>query len=188
MIDLQTVLTYITLISVPVGVFYHIMTLQNTRKNQELTLKAQQLATETRQATLFMNLYQTARSPQFTEYSDHILFRINFTDWEDLEQKLHPDTRSEERTMWFSVLYFYDGIGLLVKKNLVDISMVDEMFGLQIKMLWQKMGPHEIESRERFNEPSLFRNFEYLYNEIIKIRGPSLADFRPSSAEEIKRP
>jgi hypothetical protein len=39
MIDLQTVLTYLTLISVPVGVFYHIMTLRNTRKNQQLILE-----------------------------------------------------------------------------------------------------------------------------------------------------
>ena len=128
---------------------------------------------ETRQASLFMNLYQTARSPEFTESADHIMFRINFTDWEDLEQKLHPDKRSEERTMWFSVLNFYDGMGLLVKRNLIDISMVEEMFGYGIITLWEKMGPHEIESRERFNVPKLFSNFEYLYNEIIKIRNPT---------------
>ena len=50
MIDLQTLLTYLTLISVPFGVFYHIMTLNNTRKNQQMQL-------ETRQAQLFFNLY-----------------------------------------------------------------------------------------------------------------------------------
>ena len=50
MIDLQTVLTYLTLISVPVGVFYHIMTLRNTRRNQQLTL-------ENRNAQLLMRIY-----------------------------------------------------------------------------------------------------------------------------------
>jgi hypothetical protein len=49
-LTLQTLLTYLTLISVPVGVFYHIMTLRNTRRNQELTL-------ETRQAQMFMQIY-----------------------------------------------------------------------------------------------------------------------------------
>lgn len=166
MIDLQTILTYLTLISVPVGVAYHIMTLNNTRKNQQMQL-------ETRQASILMNLYQTARSPEFTEMVDHILFRINFTDWKDLEKKIHPDTRSEERTMWFSVLNFYEGVGLLVKRNLLDISMVDELFGVFLVILWEKMGPHEMESRERFNLPNLYSNFEYLYNEIMKFRKTS---------------
>jgi hypothetical protein len=42
---LQTVLTFVTLISVPVGVFYHIMTLRNQKQS--------------RQASLFMQLYDT---------------------------------------------------------------------------------------------------------------------------------
>jgi hypothetical protein len=50
MINIQALLTYLTLISIPVGVTFHIMTLNNTRKNQQ-----QQL--ETRQAQLFMQMY-----------------------------------------------------------------------------------------------------------------------------------
>ena len=43
-LGLQTILTYLTLISVIVGVFYHIMTLRNQSR--------------TRQAQLFQQLYQ----------------------------------------------------------------------------------------------------------------------------------
>jgi hypothetical protein len=43
---LQRVLTFVTLISVPVGVFYIIMTLWNTRKNQELEIE-NRMAAET---------------------------------------------------------------------------------------------------------------------------------------------
>ena len=39
-----------TLISVPVGVVYHIITLRNTKRNQELQL-------ETRETQLFMSMY-----------------------------------------------------------------------------------------------------------------------------------
>ena len=49
MIDLQTILTYLTLISIPIGVLYHIMTLRNTSKNQQLQL-------ESRQIQLYMQL------------------------------------------------------------------------------------------------------------------------------------
>jgi len=60
MIDIQTVLTYLTLISVPVGVFYHIMTLNNTRKNQEMQL-------ETRQTQIFLNFFTEWRSKEMME-------------------------------------------------------------------------------------------------------------------------
>jgi hypothetical protein len=38
MIDIQTVLTYLTLISIPVGVFYHITTLRNAEKARSTQL------------------------------------------------------------------------------------------------------------------------------------------------------
>jgi len=63
MMDVETLINLLALISIPIGVFYHIMTLNNTGKNQELTIKAQNHALETRQAQLFMNIYnQSARA------------------------------------------------------------------------------------------------------------------------------
>ena len=59
MVDIQTVLTYLTLISVPVGVAYHIMTLNNTRKNQQMQL-------DTRQAQLYTTLWnQSFNNPEW---------------------------------------------------------------------------------------------------------------------------
>ena len=64
MVDIQTLLTYLTLISVPIGIFYYIMTLNNTRKNQQMQL-------ETRQAQLFMNIYNTYRSKEYIEHAGY---------------------------------------------------------------------------------------------------------------------
>ena len=51
-LTLQTTISLLTLISLTIDVIYHIMTLNNTRKNQRLQL-------ETRQAQLFMQAYGT---------------------------------------------------------------------------------------------------------------------------------
>ena len=56
MVDTQTVLTYLTLISVPVGVAYHILTLRNQSR--------------TRQAQLFMQL--------FDRYRENVCLRLSF--------------------------------------------------------------------------------------------------------------
>ena len=62
-----------------VGIFYYLMVLRNQQKNQEmslrnqeLTLKSQALATETRQAQLFMQLFDRWSDPSFAKvYGDY---------------------------------------------------------------------------------------------------------------------
>jgi hypothetical protein len=51
----QTVFQFLQTVGILVGVFYYIMTLRNTRKNQQLQL-------ETRQAQLFTSLSREFRS------------------------------------------------------------------------------------------------------------------------------
>ena len=160
-VSLQTVLTYLTLISVPVGVFYHIMTLNNTRKTQQLQL-------ETRQAQLFMNLYETFRSPTFRKQLDEVLFIIEFEDWDDMQRNFDPVDNPDTRVSWFSVASFFEGVGVLLKRNLIDISMVDDLLATAIRMTWEKIGPIETESRKRLNLPRLWDDFEFLYKELMK--------------------
>ena len=59
-ITYQMVLSTPQTLSLGVGVIYYIMTLQNTRKNQQLTL-------ETRQAQLFMTIYSRFYTNEFWE-------------------------------------------------------------------------------------------------------------------------
>jgi hypothetical protein len=159
---------YLPLVLTGIGIIASILYYSNVLRN---ATKTQQMQLETRQAQLFMSLYAKATSREMTEIGDHVMFRIDTSNYEELIERIHPDSVSEERTMWFNVLYFYDGMGLLLKRNLIDISMVDEMFGNFIIMMWHKMGPIELETRQRINHPSLFSNFEYLYNEIMRVRG-----------------
>ena len=56
-----------------------------------------------------------------------------------------------------------------MKRGLIDISLVDDLLGSMIKLTWEKMGPIEVESRVRLNNPRAFDDFEYLYNEIDRI-------------------
>ena len=60
MSEVQTLLGYLTPISLTVGVVYYILTLRNTRRNQEMQL-------ETRQAQLFMQIYDRRSSSEMTK-------------------------------------------------------------------------------------------------------------------------
>ncbi len=171
MIDLQTVLTYLTLVSVPVGVFYHIMTLNNTRKNQQ-----QQL--ETRQAQLLMQLYDTYRTPEFTEQTT-LIYNQEWTDFEDWRKKYGPEGDPKAFRDFRSMARYMNGIGVLLKKGLINIDLVEELLSNIVFMTWTKMGPIIYGMRENITEVELdgrgqskkypsFSGFEYLHSELRK--------------------
>ena len=93
---------------------------------------------------------------------------MEFEDWDDMESKFDPVDNPDERVSWFSVASFYEGVGVLLKQNLIDISMVDDLMATSIRLSWEKIGPFELESRKRFNLPRLWDGFEYLYIELMK--------------------
>ena len=166
MVDLETLLTYLTLISVPIGVFYHIMTLNNSRKNQQLQL-------ETRQTQLFMNLYETWRSPDFRKRSNWVNILLEYEDMEDFMSQYGPRVDQEAFATWASIAAFYQGIGVLVQRGMIDIELVNDLLGQAVVISWEKMSPEIIESRKvgtgKFS-PILWKEFEFLYNEICKRR------------------
>jgi hypothetical protein len=160
----------VTIFGVIAGFTYYVLTVRATRKNQQ-----QQL--ETRQAQLFMSLYQTFRSPEFIKNWDHVNWRLEFKDWEDSFTKLHPVKNPENRTIWFSVAAFFEGVGVLLRRNLIDISLVNDLLGNVIIMTWESMGPTETESRSRLNNPDIWTDFEYAYNEILRYSGTKPGTF-----------
>jgi hypothetical protein len=63
---------------------------------------------------------------------------------------------------------FFEGIGILLKRKLIDIELVDDMFTSPIKWSWEKYKDVVLETRKVENQPEIFEWFEYLYNEMKK--------------------
>ena len=144
-----------------VGIVYYLTIMRNSHKTQQQTL-------ETRQAELFMKLYETLRSPTFRKQFDDVIFRIEYENWDDMEKILDPIENPDVRTSWFSVAQFFEGVGVLLRRELIDISFIDDLLATDLRYAWEKIGPIETESRIRFNQPRAFSDFEYLYNELMK--------------------
>ena len=156
---LQTTISLLTLISLTIGVIYHIMTLRNTRKNQELQL-------ETRQAQLYMNLYGTYHSPEFRKQ----LYKLLNLEWKDYDEwhEKYGGTDLPETVAFGSVMGYFNGLGLLVRKGLIDVDTVYELLSAFIVEVWEKHLPIMLAQRDYYNRP-IWGEFEYLYNEVKKI-------------------
>jgi hypothetical protein len=162
MIDIQTILTYLTLISVPVGVAYHIMTLYNTRKNQKLTL-------ETRQAQLFMQLYQrTINEESNRKWSNQMLYQ--WKNYEDFDKKYGPNSE-DNATILHTTWQQFNGVGLLLRRGLIDRETAYGLSGgWRAVLIWVKWKDIIVEMRKRYFNPDYMDGLEYLGVEMMKYR------------------
>lgn len=65
---------------------------------------------------------------------------------------------------------YYELIGVLLRKKLIDTCLVTELYTWTAKRLWEKIKPFAEDLRNKHNDPSLYSNIEYLYNETQKRR------------------
>ncbi|MHA1959537.1 MAG: DUF4760 domain-containing protein [Candidatus Thorarchaeota archaeon] len=122
---------------------------------------------ETRQASLFMQIYDHFYNLDFVKRQLEI-WKWNWSDYDDFLRKYDFDTNPETGSLFFSVGTYFEGIGVLVNRNLIDPRIVDDLMSGLIMRTWNKFGPVIRETRRRLNWPQYFEFFEYL-NDRIKL-------------------
>ena len=132
---------------------------------------------KTRQAQLFMNLYDTYHSPEF-RLRWHDLLHREWTDKEDWFRKYGQN--SEDLAAYTSMLSFFNGIGVLLKRDLISLEMVDDLLSVNIRGFWKMFESTVYWARETIDEPKMYADFEYLYNEVMTIneKAPDFSKFR----------
>jgi hypothetical protein len=155
----QMVLSTLQTAGILVGIFYYIMTLRNQQRSQ-------QLAVETRNAQFFMQL--------FTATTDEKGINLAFTEktWETFDEwweQYGIVNNPEAFGHWFKMMYTYEMYGVMVKRGLLDITLVDDLFSGGVLMMWNKYKSVIYGMRKLFGYPQLQEHQEYLANEIQKI-------------------
>jgi hypothetical protein len=158
MVYVQTISVVIAAASVVAFVVNSIITSRKTEKTQELALKSQQQTLETRQAQMFMSIYQTDYSDEFLE-ALHRVMEMELRDSEDLN-KIRRDI--ETYKAWTKVASYLEGIGVLVREKLVDVRMVTLLSSGFIKWYWGHFGPGVLRIREEMSFPRYLVEVEYL--------------------------
>ncbi len=122
----------------------------------------------TRQAGLFMELYGQFRARDFQEMVQDIR-QFEYTDEVDFWKNYGPETNPEAFVKYYTVMSFYEGVGVLIRRELINPVLVDDMMSGPILEIWGKFGPMVLETRERRNSPTSWEYTEYLYYQIKKI-------------------
>ena len=161
MVTLDTVLEVIPIVSLVVVLTYYTLTIRNQNK--------------TRQAQLLMGLYETYRSREFRRQTTEIRRQryINFDDW---WSKYGQDSNPDAWASWMSIAAYFNGIGILLKKGLIDIELVDELLSNVVFGNYRRMEKPLMEWRKRVDRHmmshEIFEGYEYLYDELQKRAKP----------------
>lgn len=122
---------------------------------------------KTRQAQLYMGIINTFNSLEFrTQW--HKSESTTWTDYEDYKENYSPEKNQEVLTANVMMFTFFDSIGALVKKNLLNLELVDGSLALSAVLTWRMYEEVIMGDREYFQTPSIWEDFEYIYNELNK--------------------
>ncbi len=146
MVDIQAISVTVASAGIFVASIYYILQIRHQNRM--------------RQTDLVMKLYSQFNSLEFQRVWEQVLNR-EAKDYADYHKKYG----SAERT---AVGMFFEGIGILLRRKLISIELVDDMFTTPIKWTWERTKDITLELRKIRNQPEILEWFEYLYYEMKK--------------------
>ncbi len=145
MLDVNALSSTITTIAVIVGLAFAIQQIRDLKKVREgeVILQVQQQITS-----------------EFSDYHQTIL-RLEVKDYDDFMQKFRG---SPEELAFVKVGGFFEGLGVLVRRRVIPLGLVDDFFHGIIRLTWLKTEKIVIGYRKAMNWPEFEESFEYLYH------------------------
>lgn len=170
MVDLATIslaLQTVSVMSVATAAVIGVRSYINSNKRAE---EARKRELETRQAQMFMGIFQTTTTKEFLTDSEELIHIWNWKDYEDYDAKYGEINNLEGNGKLSYILSFFNGVGVLVQKGLIDSELIYDMKRIAIIDVWEKFSPIVREWRTRYSAPQIFGGYEFLYDELKRIR------------------
>jgi hypothetical protein len=162
--EIQAAYYMVAATGVLVAAIYYVYNMRISQRNQALSLKSQQQTLETRQAQLFMQLYSQYYDKDWLEALRKTTFDIKFQGFDEWSEKYGAHANPEAYKSMDLLSHYFEGAGVLVRRGLIDPSLVSDLVSEEFVDYWEKFGPLFKEYRVRSNNPRLCENQEYLYD------------------------
>ena len=148
MIDIPTIASIITTLSIVIGVAFTILEIRHLSR--------------VRRTDIIMKIYDRFGTREIVE----AINRVGNAKFENLADY----SKKYGFTDVTQIAELFEGIGVLLEQNLIDIKMVDRLFGPTLNLLWVRMKPVLYAMREGLKEPFFFSHYEYLVNRLDSYR------------------
>jgi len=168
-ITLPIVLQILQTAGILVGIIYYITIMRNQQKTRELSLRAQEQATKTRQIQIFMQIFQQLNSEEtHKSWAELANLEINIEDYlQKYDSSVNPAHYAKRAVLWYS----FNTIGELLRMGIIDPVLLHRLsLGPMVIITWERWADIIRELRVMHNAPDIWEGFEYLYNEMKRLR------------------
>jgi hypothetical protein len=142
LLDIPSISAIVAATSVVLSAAFAVIQLRNMTKNNqtEFLIRLQSVFMDRE----YRKAWATIRECKPTEYKDCL--------------KAEPE--------YELVLAFFDNLGILLHRNLVNSDLIQELFGASINRAWERSKIYIEGARNEVKDPELWAGFEYLYKQI----------------------
>ena len=154
--DITSVSVVVAAVGVLVGVVLTVLQLRTFVKDRHIDL------------AIRMNPWMNMSGTELTDAIAKV-WSLEYRDYNDFVERYgqFPSDKPEQKALQM-VMNYFGGIGLLVKRNLMDINFAWDLFGSSYFVAWEKVKPLVEGLRKQYGMPDTWSDFEYLYNEMRK--------------------
>jgi len=164
MVDITEISAVVAAAGVLIGVVYYVLEIRHQSRMRQAEI-------ETRQADLLLRIYSTFGGEEFQKALAKT-FNLDFKDYDEFVKKYYSTAtgfvESPEIISMSMVNVLFEEIGVLLNRKLIDLGLVDDLFGYMAIPLWEKIKPAVEGLRKQFQTPRSLQQFQYLYNELRK--------------------
>jgi hypothetical protein len=146
--DISTISTIIVTVSVVTGVIFTVLELRHLAR--------------TRRTEVIMRIYQEFGQKEWIENVMKV-GAAKFVSLQDYSTKYGL-------TAVLQVAMLFDGVGVLLEEDLIDLRLVNSLFGSSVRPLWDIVRPIVYAIRASGAQPTMFSHFESLYNRLSAYR------------------
>jgi hypothetical protein len=146
--DISTVSTIVVTASVVIGVVFTLMELRHL--------------TRTRRTDVIMRIYDRFGSKEMVE----AIYSVG---------RLRSETPFSfppkgDLTGVTQIAILFEGLGVLLEQDLIDIKLADSLFGPTLDTLWEPIRPLIYSMRESLKQPFFFSHFEDFHKRLNEYR------------------
>lgn len=160
-VTFQTVFQFLQTVGILVGVFYYVMTIRANQRNQEITLKNQQLSSVHR-------ILEVYNDPEAYSKWNEVL-NLKWEDYDDFRRRYGNNQDPEMEAKYGTMFQYYDGIGYLWKEGVLDIQSLSVYLGWGCLLLWWRYKPVVEGTREYYLDYCLY--WEQLAETLEEVMG-----------------
>ena len=146
--ELTTISTIVATASIIIGVIFTLLELRHFHR--------------TRKTEIIMKIYDRFSSKEMIEAMNKV-GAIQFDNFEEYRKKYGFTEVAE-------IAVLFEGLGVLLEQKLIDIDLVNDLFGPTLDLLWERMQPVIVSMRKGLNQPYFFSHYEYLVDSLNAYR------------------